>query len=50
MIQPESRTDYERYITEKSKKCDLPSLAPSNWQEIPDITIANLYWYFKNVA
>ena len=50
IIQPESRTDYEKYITEQSKKCDRLSLVPSNWQEIPNLTVANLYWYLKNVA
>jgi len=24
------------------------ALASSNWQEIPDLTVANLYWYFKD--
>jgi hypothetical protein len=23
------------------------ALAPSNWEAIPDLTVANLYWYFK---
>ncbi len=50
IIQPESRIDYEQYITEQSKKCDHSNLVPSNWEEIPDLTVANLYWYLKNAA
>ncbi len=50
IIQPESRTDYEQYITEKSQECNRPSLVPANWQETPHLTVANLYWYLKNVA
>jgi hypothetical protein len=30
-----------------SNSSGLKALAPSNWQAIPDLTVANLYWYFK---
>ena len=49
-IKPELRKDYENYITQKSSKSNYPGLAPVNWQEIPGLTVANLYWYFKNIA
>ena len=31
-----------------SVRKQLPlALAPSNWQEVNDLTVANLYWYFQ---
>lgn len=47
VIQPESRQDHESYISQQAKNSNYPGLAPSNWQEITDLTVANLYWYFK---
>lgn len=47
VIQPESRKDHESYISQQAKNSNYQGLAPSNWQEITDLTVANLYWYFK---
>ncbi|XWK87371.1 MAG: hypothetical protein U7127_24745 [Phormidium sp.] len=47
VIQPESRKEHESYISEQAKNSNYHGLAPSNWQEITDLTVANLYWYFK---
>ena len=47
---PELRTDYANYITEESIKYHRPGLVPSHLLELPNITIANLYWYLKNAC
>ncbi|MBE9226927.1 hypothetical protein IQ264_15980 [Phormidium sp. LEGE 05292] len=47
VIQPESRKEHESYISQQANNSNYPGLAPSNWQEITDLTVANLYWYFK---
>lgn len=47
VIQPESRKEHESYISQQAKNSNYHGLAPSNWQEITDLTVANLYWYFK---
>ncbi len=45
---PDLRRGYESYISEQATASGYKALAPSNWQEIPDFTVANLYWYFKD--
>jgi hypothetical protein len=47
MIKPDLRQIHESYISLQATASDYKALAPSNWQEIPDLTVANLYWYFK---
>jgi hypothetical protein len=47
MIKPDSRRDYEDYITQQATATGYKGLVPSNWQEIPDFTVANLYHYFQ---
>ena len=44
-IQPQLRKDYEDYIIEQCMKTDRRGLASANLLELPNITIANLYWY-----
>jgi hypothetical protein len=46
-INPEARKEYETYISERSPHHGYRSLAASNWKEVSDITVANLYWYLK---
>jgi hypothetical protein len=48
MVKPDSRRGHESYITQQATASGYKALAPSNWQAIPDLTVANLYWYFKN--
>jgi hypothetical protein len=48
MIKPDSRQGHESYISQQATASGLKALAPSNWQEVPDLTVANLYWYFKS--
>lgn len=47
MIKPDLRQIHESYISQQATASDYKALAPSNWQEIADLTVANLYWYFK---
>lgn len=47
MIKPDLRRGHESYISQQAIATNYKALAPSNWQEIPDLTVANLYWYFK---
>lgn len=48
MLKPDLRQGYESYISQQATASGYKALAPSNWQEIPDFTVANLYWYFKD--
>jgi hypothetical protein len=48
MVKPDLRRGHESYISQQAPASGLNALAPSNWQEIPDLTVANLYWYFKD--
>ncbi len=47
-INRQARQDYESYISARSPHHGYRALAASNWQEISDITVANLYWYLKS--
>lgn len=47
-INPQARQNYESYISARSPHHGYRALAASNWQEISDITVANLYWYLKS--
>jgi hypothetical protein len=47
IIKPDLRREHESYISQQAPASGLKALAPSNWQAIPDLTVANLYWYFK---
>jgi hypothetical protein len=48
IVKPDLRRRHESYISQKAPASGLKALAPSNWQAIPDLTVANLYWYFKD--
>ena len=47
IIKPELRSEYESYITQKAIALDFKGLALTNWKEVPDLTVANLYYFFK---
>ncbi|WP_254174194.1 hypothetical protein [Planktothrix pseudagardhii] len=47
IVKPELRRDYESYIFNKAIAKGLNGLAPKNWEEVPDLTVANLYHYFQ---
>jgi hypothetical protein len=47
IMQPRLRINYENYIAEQARNSGYKGLVPLHWQEVPDLTVANLYWYFK---
>lgn len=47
IVKPELRQQYEDYIAERSLAAGYKALAPANWQEVSDQTVANLYWHLK---
>jgi len=49
MAKPDLRRTHESYISQQAPASGLKALAPLSWQEISDLTVANLYWYFKEV-
>ncbi|MCU0543827.1 MAG: hypothetical protein MUE44_16890 [Oscillatoriaceae cyanobacterium Prado104] len=46
-IDPDFRQEYEFYISQQAIASGYQALALSSWQEISDLTVANLYYYFK---
>ena len=48
MVKPDLRRRHEDYISQQAPASGYKALAPSNWQAVPDFTVANLYWYFKD--
>ena len=47
VVKPELRREHESYIFNKAIATGLNGLAPKNWEEVPDLTVANLYHYFQ---
>ncbi len=47
IVKPELRHKHEFYVFQRANATGYNALAPSNWQEVPDLTVANLYHYFK---
>ena len=47
LVKPTLRQNYETFISKQAKNTGLTALATSNWQEVPDLTVANLYYYFQ---
>lgn len=47
IVKPDLRRRHEAYISQQAPAASYKALAPSNWQEVPDFTVANLYYYFK---
>ena len=46
-VSPEIRRGYEFYVSQQAIATGYPALAASNWQEISDSTVANLYHFFQ---
>ncbi|MGD1716623.1 hypothetical protein [Dapis sp. BLCC M172] len=46
-MKPEKRKQYESYISQESVKANYKTLGLSNLQTASNMTIANLYYYFK---
>ncbi|WP_377475313.1 MAG: hypothetical protein P2A85_20930 [Microcoleus anatoxicus] len=49
LIKPSLRQQHESYISQKATTSGYKALAPSSWQEVNDLTVANLYWYFQGM-
>lgn len=47
IVKPTLRRSHESYIAQQAAAANRKALAPSNWQEVPDLTVANLYYYFQ---
>ncbi|MEG3939218.1 hypothetical protein QT995_13775 [Microcoleus sp. S36b_A3] len=46
-VSPELRRRYELYVSQRAIATGYQALAGSNLQEISDLTVANLYYFFK---
>ncbi|MEG4395056.1 hypothetical protein [Microcoleus sp. BROC3] len=46
-LKPEIRRRYEFYVSQQAIATGYQALATSNWQEISDLTVANLYYFFQ---
>ena len=47
MVQPETRQDYEAYVIQQAEKAGHRVLTEGNLQQMTDVSVANLYWYFQ---
>ncbi|MFB2975344.1 hypothetical protein [Microseira sp. BLCC-F43] len=47
MIKPELRREYESYVSQKAAIARYKTLVSSNLHQASNLTVANLYWYFK---
>jgi hypothetical protein len=47
MFEPELRRKYEFYVSQQATNSGYRILVPSNLQQASDLTVANLYYYFK---
>jgi hypothetical protein len=50
MISAELRQQYEAQIQEQAPNLGYPGIVPDNWQQVSDLTVANLYWYLQAKA
>jgi hypothetical protein len=48
MIKPELRQECESQIEELVARSKYPALIPTNWNNVSDLTVTNLYWYLNN--
>ncbi|KOP25009.1 hypothetical protein AMR41_16405 [Hapalosiphon sp. MRB220] len=47
MFKPALRKDYEAYINQQASVAGYKTLVPRNLQQASELTVANLYYYFK---
>ncbi|MEY3866343.1 MAG: hypothetical protein RLZZ338_234 [Cyanobacteriota bacterium] len=48
ILKPDLRRRYEAYISEQASAAGYKGLVPANWEEVPHLTVANLFYYFQN--
>ncbi|MBF2006579.1 MAG: hypothetical protein IGS49_14205 [Chlorogloeopsis fritschii C42_A2020_084] len=47
MFKPALRKEYEAYVSQQAGNVGYRTLVPKNLQQASDLTVANLYYYFK---
>jgi hypothetical protein len=47
MMKPDDRPRYTEYISQRSEQTGYRALTGENLQQMSDLSIANLYWYFR---
>lgn len=47
LVKPELRRERENAITQQAIAANRSALVPKNWEEVPDLTVANLYYYLQ---
>ena len=47
IIKTDLRQQYESEIYQMATNTKYAGLVPQNWENVPDQTIANLYWFLK---
>ena len=50
IINPELRQQHEAQIQEQAFRMGYHGMVPDNWQQVSDLTVANLYWYLQAKA
>jgi hypothetical protein len=48
LIKPELRQGYESEIEQLVTHSKYSALIPTNWNDVSDLTVTNLYWYLNN--
>ncbi len=46
-MKPDDRPRYAEYISKRSEQTGYRALTGENLQQMSDLSIANLYWYFR---
>jgi hypothetical protein len=47
MMHTQTRREYETYISQQAEKAQHKALTVVNLQQMSDLSVANLYWYFQ---
>jgi hypothetical protein len=47
MFKPDLRKEYENYVNQQAQIAGYKTLVKNNLQQASDLTVANLYYYFK---
>ncbi|MCY6493175.1 hypothetical protein [Leptolyngbya sp. GGD] len=46
-FKPQLRTEYETTIAQQATELGYSSFARSNWEDVSDLTVSNLFWYLE---
>lgn len=47
MTDTKIRAEYESYVSQQGKQAGHKTLVAANLQQMSDLSVANLYWYFR---